>query len=236
MPVRNVVKLANVLSDETRYSIYRHLFYSTANRVTVQDVAREFSIHPNVARMHLEKLLEAGLVEASLEKPGSSGGRPARAYGLADYAIGFHFPPRNYRLLSIIAIEALATMGEAGAETLSNAAFAYGSSTAQKYLANNGFSGVEKPDSQLLESLNDLLGNMDLRPAVHREVEGFTLFIRHCTFKEVAREHPDLVCRLHRSFLQGIIATFYGPVVLEDNGCALHGADACSYRVRFLHE
>lgn len=45
----------------------------------MRDIAAEFSLHPNVARTHLETLADAGLVVVSSRKhPG--GGRPAKVY------------------------------------------------------------------------------------------------------------------------------------------------------------
>lgn len=72
------VSTRRALRSTTRASIYEHLQQVGAGQ-TVRDVAGEFSLHPNVARTHLETLADAGLVVVSSRKhPG--GGRPAKVY------------------------------------------------------------------------------------------------------------------------------------------------------------
>lgn len=72
------VSTRRALRSTTRASIYEHL-RRTGEGQTVRDIASEFSLHPNVARTHLETLADAGLVVVSSRKhPG--GGRPAKVY------------------------------------------------------------------------------------------------------------------------------------------------------------
>lgn len=66
------------LRSTTRAGIYEHLRRSGEGK-TVRDIAQAFTLHPNVARTHLETLADAGLVVVSSRKhPG--GGRPAKVY------------------------------------------------------------------------------------------------------------------------------------------------------------
>jgi predicted ArsR family transcriptional regulator/TusA-related sulfurtransferase len=72
------VSTRRALRSTTRAGIYERLRQVGEGR-TVRDVADEFSLHPNVARTHLETLADAGLVVVSSRKhPG--GGRPAKVY------------------------------------------------------------------------------------------------------------------------------------------------------------
>ena len=72
------VSTRRALRSTTRASIYEHL-QRTGEGQTVRDIADKFSLHPNVARTHLETLADAGLVVVSSRKhPG--GGRPAKVY------------------------------------------------------------------------------------------------------------------------------------------------------------
>lgn len=75
-------RTARALGTGTRASIYQRLGEHGDPR-TVADVADEFNLHPNVARAHLEKLAELGLVTVGQRKhPG--GGRPAKLYEAID--------------------------------------------------------------------------------------------------------------------------------------------------------
>ena len=53
----NTLKITHTLADETRYSIYQYVLQE-GKEVTVHEIATAFSIHPNVARMHLTKLAD----------------------------------------------------------------------------------------------------------------------------------------------------------------------------------
>ena len=75
--------------------------------VTVAEVAERFGLHPNVARMHLTKLEQAGLLLDRDCARAKGGGRPARLYSLSDQVSSFDMPPRRYDLLSSLALKAL---------------------------------------------------------------------------------------------------------------------------------
>lgn len=234
MPSGDVLKLANVIGDETRYAIYRHLLADQRDRFTVQQVADAFSIHPNVARMHLEKLVDAGLLEAGLKRSGPAGGRPARSYSLADRAVGFHFPPRDFRLLAQISLQALNSTGEVGAQALAATAREYGASAARRHLARRGLDPSSSPTDSLIAGFRELVEGQNLHPVTLEDQQGLTLSIRYCIFKEAALECPDLVCGLHRSLLHGAIEAFFGPVPVKEEGCMAGGSDACSYFIHFF--
>ena len=74
------------------------------------DVAQQFDLHPNVARMHLAKLEQAGFLRTDFRRS-SGGGRPAKLYRLSELVVSFGFPPRRYELLSRLALQALAAGG-----------------------------------------------------------------------------------------------------------------------------
>lgn len=75
-------RTARALGTGTRASIYQALREAGDAR-TVAEVADEFSLHPNVARAHLEKLAELGLATVGQRKH-PKGGRPAKLYAAAE--------------------------------------------------------------------------------------------------------------------------------------------------------
>ena len=103
-------ELSAVLADDTRYRIYRAIAERPGEDVTVADIAERFDLHPNVARMHLSKLEQAGFLATDLRRT-SGGGRPAKLYRLSDLVVTFGFPPRRYELLSRLALSALSAGG-----------------------------------------------------------------------------------------------------------------------------
>jgi predicted ArsR family transcriptional regulator/TusA-related sulfurtransferase len=75
---RPTVSVAKALGSATRAGIFEHL-RAADGPATVRDIAEAFGVHPNVARSHLETLVDAGLVEAGRRK-NPAGGRPANVY------------------------------------------------------------------------------------------------------------------------------------------------------------
>jgi predicted ArsR family transcriptional regulator len=78
--------------------------------VTADDLAVAQRIHRNVARSRLERLADAGLVQASFERrserSGPGAGRPAKTYRAAPDLSGIEFPARHYEtLLGLLAEE-----------------------------------------------------------------------------------------------------------------------------------
>ena len=69
-------RTAKVLSLPTRAAILSHLL--KAGPKTVKEIADHFKIHPNVARAHLDLMVEAGFL--STETKRRSKGRPAKVY------------------------------------------------------------------------------------------------------------------------------------------------------------
>jgi transcriptional regulator len=66
--MEQTLKITNVLADPTRFSIYNYIVNQN-REVTVQEIADEFSIHPNVARLHLSKLEDVGMLKSENKKP-----------------------------------------------------------------------------------------------------------------------------------------------------------------------
>ena len=72
------LKITSTLADETRFQIYDFMLQQK-RAFTVQEIADQFQIHPNVARLHLTKLAEIKVITADFVKKGK-GGRPGRVY------------------------------------------------------------------------------------------------------------------------------------------------------------
>lgn len=69
-------RTAKVLSLPTRAAILAHLLRSGAK--TVKEIADHFRIHPNVARAHLDLMVEAGFLATETRR--RTKGRPAKVY------------------------------------------------------------------------------------------------------------------------------------------------------------
>ena len=72
----SATRTAKVLSLPTRAAILSLLLKSGAK--TVKEIADAFQIHPNVARAHLDLMVEAGFLSSETRR--RSKGRPAKVY------------------------------------------------------------------------------------------------------------------------------------------------------------
>lgn len=223
-------RLSVVLADDTRYRIYRSIAEQPHAVVTVAEVAERFGLHPNVARMHLGKLEQAGLLSTGLRKT-KGGGRPARLYSKSGQVSSFDVPPRRYDLLSSLALTALA---QHGSDTdLLHICREAGRAEGRRYLAEQGKpkSTSKKTSAELVRRVAEQQG---LLPQVGWEGDELDVQVRNCVFQEIAATRPDLVCPMHRAFFEGLVAAVVGEVCdvrVADDSSISRGAMAC--RLRF---
>ena len=115
-----VAAVTSAFGDPTRREIY--LYVRSHPGVTASEVAAEFSVHPNVARHHLDRLTSGGYLDVSLERPPSAGaGRPSKRFRAADGPGGdptLDFVMHRDDLLVALLAQALELLGPSEAERL----------------------------------------------------------------------------------------------------------------------
>ncbi len=223
-------KLTSALADPTRFSIYQFVS-SRKNPITVQEVADEFSIHPNVARLHLTKLEDVDLLKSISDKSGK-GGRPSRLYSLSDQVVSLQFPPRNYQLLADIAIESLLSLGDIGEEALVKMGRRMGLEAAKRALLEHPLNLVSAPIEKILDHINRLVVAQGLRPEIEM-IDQKTLRFRvfNCTFSETAKRFSHGVCKMHNALLNGIFEAYLGEIEMREESSMLTGCQSCNYTV-----
>jgi predicted ArsR family transcriptional regulator len=193
-------ELSAVLADDTRYHIYRWIAEQPGTDVTVADVAAEFGLHPNVARMHLAKLEQAGFLTTGLRRA-AGGGRPAKLYRLSDKVVTFGFPPRRYELLSRLALDALAAGGTR--DDALRVCREAGGAEGRRALAGD----AEPPRDRAAVAglVATIAEEQGLLPEVGWQDGSLSVVVNNCSFRELSGADPDLVCAMHRAFLEGIL-------------------------------
>ena len=225
-------RLTTVLADGTRYRIYRSIVERPGAEVTVAEIAESFELHPNVARMHLSKLEQAGLLTTSLRK-GGKGGRPARLYRLSDRVASLTMPPRRYDLLSELALRALAQTGDL--DTVAAVCRESGVGAARVYVAEHPeYRGVDH--DELVAAICGVGEEVGMLPEVQWEGETLAVDVRNCVFKELSSAQPELVCLMHRAFLEGFIDEIAGAdsnAAIKASSAISRGDDRCRMRIVF---
>ncbi|WP_044894806.1 helix-turn-helix transcriptional regulator [Bacillus alveayuensis] len=230
--MEQTLKITSVLADPTRYYIYQYIT-KKHGEVSVQEIADAFSIHPNVARLHLTKLEDVNLLVSETQKTGK-GGRPSRLYRLSDDVIQLYFPFRDYQLLSKIAMQTMMKLGEAGKQALYETGKQFGKELVENHLANEQAT-YPLSFSQKVDILKKAAETAGLYPTFDiRENENKIYFrIYNCPFKEVAVHQTDTVCHMHNAFIRGMLETLFTEVELIEEENMIDGCDACSYLITF---
>lgn len=223
-------KVTSALADPTRFSIYQYVA-AGKDPITVQEVAEHFSIHPNVARLHLTKLEDVNLLKSISDKSGK-GGRPSRLYSLSDQVVSLQFPPRDYQLLADIAIETLLSLGEVGEAALVKMGHRMGVEMAKRAMREYPIDPMTASFEQKLDHINRLVVAQGLKPDIEQVSEDCLRFrVYNCTFSETAKRFPRSVCKMHNALLAGIFEAYFGNIELRDEESMLSGCKSCNYTV-----
>jgi predicted ArsR family transcriptional regulator len=192
------------------------------------DIAEEFDIHPNVARLHLSKLEDINMVKSFSKKSGK-GGRPSRLYRLSDEVIELNFPHRDYKMLATIALESFIELGEPGRKALYRTGKEYGTSVMEHYqkMPVNQELTVKQKIS-ILEDASTMLG-MYPKFEYDENTKSIIFNINNCPFKEVALNNHTMICNMHRSFIKGMLEVLFTDIDLQEKENMFEGCQSCKY-------
>jgi predicted ArsR family transcriptional regulator len=174
------------LADPTRRAVYEVVASAGPGPVSRDDVADALAVGRTLAAFHLDKLVDAGLLEASYARrtgrTGPGAGRTAKLYRRTETEHAASVPPRAYRGAAEILAEAI---DRAGADS---ALFAV---------------AHERGRSQAVAG-EDLLAALTARG--YEPVAAETaILLRNCPFHRLAEEFPPLVCGMNLALLQGLL-------------------------------
>lgn len=193
--------LAATLGDPTRRGIYVTA-REAGDPVTAGRIAEAFGIHPNVARHHLDRLVEDGYLRISERRaPGASGaGRPAKGYEATDKEILLSYPARRYDLLAELLVRVLHRVApEEGPAAAEQIGLEYG----RELAAEVGVAGEEEGVAEALTSVARAL--MGVGFGVAPDDGERMLLTNHCPFGTTAADHPEVVCRLDQGIVRGLL-------------------------------
>ncbi len=176
------------LHDPIRQRLYE--FVAAQGRdVSRHEAAEVCEIQRTLAAFHLDKLVEAGLLEASYRRltgrAGPGAGRPAKLYRRTTVEHLVSVPPRAYDLASGVLAEALERAGADRelAAAANEAGHAIGASAGD-------------------EPLGDVLRRQGYEPYD----DGGEMRLRNCPFHQVAERFPPLICGMNLALCEGVLA------------------------------
>jgi predicted ArsR family transcriptional regulator len=200
-----VAAVTSAFGDPTRRDIYV-LVRAHPEGLRAAEVAVEFSLHPNVARHHLEKLASGGYLVVDLAR-GEAAGRPSKIYRAAAVDTQLNFPPRRDDLLGILLARALEKLPREEATALAEqVGYEYGRGLAANMEPGDGHRSVKAA----VASVADALTAHGF--AAHAEARGgsLTLVSEHCPFGEAAQRYPHVLCAVDTGMVRGMLEGLYG--------------------------
>jgi predicted ArsR family transcriptional regulator len=200
-----VAAVTSAFGDPTRRDIYV-LVRAHPEGLRAAEVAKEFSLHPNVARHHLEKLASGGYLLVELSR-NESAGRPSKIYRAASHDTQLNFPPRRDDLLGTLLARALERLTRDEAKALAeDVGYEYGLALASNMEPGDGHRSVKAA----VASVADALTAHGF--AAHAEARGdsLTLVSEHCPFGEAAQRYPHVLCAVDTGMVRGMLEGLYG--------------------------
>ena len=184
-------ELHRALADPRRRRVVEEL-RAEHEGLDAQELAQRLELHPNTVRWHLGILGDAGLVE-SQPVPRSGPGRPRILYRLSPKTAA---PGRDeYRLLATILAGAVSDHGE-GSSRAETSGHAWG-----RFLVRRPAPNVRFGDREAVGEVVRLLDEQGFVP----DADGTEIQMRRCPFHDLAEQHPEVVCAVHRGLIAGAL-------------------------------
>ena len=199
---RSMEDLTASLGDPTRRGIYVSV-REAGGPTTAMEIAELFSIHPNVARHHLDRLAADGYLEVTRRrrsgKTGPGAGRPAKCYEATDKEITVQFPPRRHDLLSELLVQVVERVApDTAPQVAEEVGRAYGRQLAAEIgePQQEGFDGAVTAVARALTGVGFEISKSD---------DELRLLTTYCPFGATAAAHPEVVCKIDQGIVKGMM-------------------------------
>lgn len=200
---RDIAGIA-ALDEPVRRSLYRYVASQT-EPVSRDAAADAVETTRENAAFHLDKLVSEGLLEASFRRlsgrSGPGAGRPSKLYRRSARQLDVSVPARRYALLTEMLAGAIErSPGKDPRREISKAARAYGADLGARARER---AGTRASRATVLRAAIAVLDEHGFEPI---ESPRGTVRLRNCPFDLLAKGHPDLVCGMNLSLIDGLLA------------------------------
>ena len=188
------------LRDGVRRALYVHVA-EARGPVSRDEAATALGIRRSLAAFHLDKLVEAGLLECEFRRltgrTGPGAGRPAKLYARSERELQLSLPPRNYELAARLLAEALEQPddGRTGRERANDVARQRGAAIGMR--ARAAARGPQARITAAMEGLDEI--------GFDPQRQSGSVLLRNCPFHALAADHLSLVCGLNHSLMTGLV-------------------------------
>jgi predicted ArsR family transcriptional regulator len=201
-PLDDEVATIGSLQEPVRRALYRYVAGRRAD-VSRDEAAEAVGVQRSLAAFHLDKLVEAGLLEVTYRRltgrTGPGAGRPAKLYRRSGVEHRVSLPSRQYDLAADLLAQAIEEAGERPVrESVSQVARRFGRRLGEQLRARLG---PRASRERRLAALTEALDRYGYEP----RREGRAVRLGNCPFHALAERHRDVVCSMNLSVLEGVV-------------------------------
>jgi len=224
-------RLGDGFGDPTRRLLYS-LVTDATDGLTAAEAGHLACVHRTVARAHLERLVQIGLLSVSSRR-GPGGGRPSKVYRAPEHPLSVAVPPRRYEHLAGLLLRALSQAVDeaAAAAAAEGVGWAYGREVAVGHPPSDGDAAAGPGGQRLSPSaVQTWLDDNGYRATVGAG-DSLTIEVANCVFRELAVASPVVVCSLDQALIRGLLGA--PPESLEVVSRVVDGDAICRFRLTF---
>lgn len=201
-----MLRTRQVLASPRRVEILEFL-RGCPTPVSVLEVAEAVGLHANTARIHLEQLVEVGLVRQDTERRAEPG-RPRTLYAATSRAPADETRSEagveDYRALAAVLARGLAATADPAA-----AALAAGEGWVET-LADHEWPARPASTEVAAAELERILDRLGFEPEM--DLEHGSVLLHRCPFADVARANPSVVCGVHLGMVRRTLDRLDSPL------------------------
>ncbi|MEZ5165846.1 MAG: hypothetical protein R2695_04885 [Acidimicrobiales bacterium] len=218
-----VTAITSAFGDPTRRAIYL-LAHEHETGITAADAAKEFDLHTNVARHHLDKLVAGGHLGIDMAKPTGGVGRPSKRYRAARPGVRLEVTVRHDDILVSLLGRALALLpADIAQQMAEEVGIEYGKALA----AAIDPSETHRSYQGALHAVADALSAHGF--AARAEVtdrDEYRIVAANCPFGDAVVEHP-VICAVDRGIVRGMLGFLHGPADADTASSKPQGDEIC---------
>ena len=192
------------LAEPLRRRTYEYVT-AQSEPVNRDATAAALDVPRSVAAFHLDKLVQAGLLDVEYRRPpgrsGPGAGRPTKWYQAVGEDVALSVPERHYEVAASILAQSLAETppSDPARKALKRVARRHGRALASPSLGARPFES--RPPERRLEQVCGLLE----QNGYHPRIVGDELTLENCPFRAVADLSPELICAMNLECIEGVL-------------------------------
>ena len=191
------------LAEPIRRALYRYVV-AQPGPVNRDQAAAGVDVARHVAKFHLDKLVDEGLLDIEFKRlsgrRGPGAGRPSKLYRRATREVAVSLPERRYDLAGQLMAQAIETSRLTGTpvlQALHDAAAAFGASLGDDL-------GTAADAAPAGDDGREVTCRVLAAHGYEPRVDGHEITLRNCPFHALVQEHTELVCGMNLALVGAV--------------------------------